>query len=278
MASMLGRLAILAAVALPLVALGHGMTEADRQLLVDGGYAQFVWLGAKHMVTGYDHLLFILGVIFFLTGFRDIVKYIPAFTIGHSITLLGATLLGITANEHAVDAVIALSVCYKGFENVGGFRKYLGIEAPNLLAVVFLFGLVHGFGLATRLQQLPLGQDDLVARILCFNVGVELGQIAALIFMVQAIALWRRRDSFQQFSITSNGGLIAAGLLLFAVQSHAFMHTAYPDAHGFAGDLHHHAHEDMDADFRATLRDDIREVTEAEPHEHPHEHPHGSSE
>ena len=203
---------------LPAAAMAHGISEADKQAMLDGGYLRYVWLGATHMLTGYDHLLFIFGVIFFLTGFRDIVKYITAFTLGHSITLVFATMYGISANYFLVDAVIALSVCYKGFDNLDGFNKYLGRPSPNLILVIFGFGLIHGFGLSTRLQQLPLGESGLIGRILSFNLGVEVGQIIALAIMLLIISSWRRTKSFTQFSTVSNGGLIAAGVLLFFMQ------------------------------------------------------------
>jgi hypothetical protein len=229
-------------------ALAHGISEADKLAMLNGGNLRYLWLGATHMLTGYDHLLFIFGVIFFLTGFKDIVKYITAFTIGHSITLIFATILKISANYYLVDAVIALSVCYKGFENIGGFQKYLGMKSPNLLAVIFGFGLVHGFGLSTRLQQLPLGESGLVMRILSFNVGVEVGQVVALLFMIIIITQWRKLESFMRFSTVSNQGLIAAGVFLFLMQMHGYSHVAYPDDFGFSNDNHSHAHEDMDAE------------------------------
>jgi hypothetical protein len=166
-------------------------------------------------------------------------------TSGHSITLLLATLVGIKANYFLIDAVIAISVIYKGFDNTDGFRKTLGIAPPNLLAMVFLFGLVHGFGLSMRLQQLPLPQDGLILRILSFNVGVELGQIAALLVMVALLAGWRRRPSFATFTIVANYGLIVAGALLFLMQIHGYQHDAYPDAFGFSHDAHQHAHEEL---------------------------------
>ncbi len=230
---------------LPALAWAHGMSEADKQAMLAGGYLQYLWLGASHMLTGYDHLLFIFGVIFFLTGYRDIIKYITAFTVGHSITLIFATLYGITANYFLVDAVIALSVCYKGFENLDGFNKYLGRPSPNLLLVIFIFGLVHGFGLSTRLQQLPLGDSGLVMRILSFNVGVEVGQIIALALMLLLLSGWRRTHSFTQFSNVSNAGLVAAGIFLFLMQMHGYAHHKYPDDFSFSNDLHGHAHEDM---------------------------------
>lgn len=247
--------ATLLLVLLPAAAMAHGISEADKQAMLDGGYIRYVWLGATHMLTGYDHLLFIFGVIFFLTGFRDIVKYITAFTLGHSITLIFATVYGISANYFLVDAVIALSVCYKGFDNLDGFNKYLGRTSPNLIAVIFGFGLIHGFGLSTRLQQLPLGDSGLIGRILSFNVGVEVGQIIALAIMMVVISSWRRTKSFAQFSIVSNGGLIAAGALLFIMQMHGFGHTTDPDSYGFSTDNHHHEHMKMDQDLLAKQRE-----------------------
>jgi ketosteroid isomerase-like protein len=220
-------------VLLPALAAAHGITEGDKQAMLAGGNLQYLILGATHMLTGYDHLLFIFGVIFFLTGFRDILKYITAFTLGHSITLVFATLMGFSVNYFLIDAVIALSVCYKGFENLDGFNRYLGKTAPNLLGVIFAFGLIHGLGLAARLQQLPLGDEGLIMRILSFNVGVELGQIAALIVMVSIIAGWRRTQSFNRFATFSNGTLIATGLLLFVMQIHGFGHNINLNLFGF---------------------------------------------
>ncbi len=227
-------------------AFAHGMTEAQKQAMLEGGYAQYIWLGATHMLTGFDHLLFVFGIVFFLTTFWDIVKYITAFTIGHSITLIAATLMGITANYFLIDAIIALSVCYIGFENLGGFKKYFE-KAPNLLAAIFLLGFIHGFGLSTRLQQLPLGDEGIVLRILSFNLGIELGQIAALCVMVALLYRFRRTKSFLQFTSVSNNGLILAGALLFLMQMHGYLHTQNPDEFGFPADNHSHAHEALDA-------------------------------
>ena len=228
--------------------MAHGISPADKQAMLDGGNLRYLWLGATHMLTGYDHLLFIFGVIFFLSSFRDVVKFITAFTIGHSLTLVFATLFKISANYFLVDAVIALSVAYKGFDNVDGFRRFLKREPPNLLRVIFAFGLIHGFGLATRLQQLPLGESGLLLRILSFNVGVEIGQVIALGVMLVLIATWRRTKSFADFSTVSNNGLIVAGALLFLMQMHGFVHTMTPDEFPLSSDNHHHAHEDMKAE------------------------------
>lgn len=230
-------------------AFGHGVPDAEAQRLANGSVLDYAISGAKHMITGYDHLLFLFGVMFFLTKFWDIVKCITAFTIGHSITLLGATLLGIQANYYLIDAVIAISVIYKGFDNVDGFRKAFGIEPPHLLFMVFAFGLIHGFGLSARLQKLPLPETGLVERIIAFNVGVEAGQIAALIVMVAILSVWRRLPSFQPFSKVANHGLIAAGALLFLYQMHGYLHTRYPDDFGFSRDGHYHDHQAMDEEL-----------------------------
>ena len=225
-------------------------------MLEEGGNLAYIWLGAKHMVTGYDHLLFIFGVIFFLTRFVDIVKFISAFTIGHSITLTLGTFMGVKVNYHVIDAIIALTVCYKALENIDGFRRYFNVTTPNLLYAVFGFGLIHGLGLATRLQQVPLPEEGLIWRILSFNLGVELGQVAALAVMLVFLSIWRHRQSFATFSIIANKGLIAAGILLFLMQLHGYVHTKHPDDYGFSDDLHHHAHEDMAAETQRNQHTD----------------------
>jgi hypothetical protein len=153
--------------------------------------------------------------------------------------------MGIKANYYLIDAVIALTVCYKAFDNLQGFKKYFSMASPNLLIMVTVFGLIHGFGLSTRLQQLPLGQEDLVWKILSFNVGVELGQIAALSVMLIVLTGWRKRPSFQQFSGASNVLLLIIGSLLFLFQLHGYLHSAYPDDFPLNKDDHSHTHEDM---------------------------------
>lgn len=207
----------------PLSLLAHGVSASDQETLNNGGLLAYILVGAKHMVTGYDHLLFLVGVIFFLNDFKDIVKFVSVFTIGHCITLISASYLGITANEHLVDAVIALSVIYKGFENLDGFQKVFKTNAPNLLFMVFAFGLIHGFGLATRLQSFDIGQDQFLAKILCFNIGVELGQIAALIPIIFIIRYWKKQDSYTSFHKITNWGLVIAGVGLFFFQMYGFL-------------------------------------------------------
>ncbi|MEM9325613.1 MAG: HupE/UreJ family protein [Bacteroidota bacterium] len=203
---------------MPLFALAHDVSGGDRALLENGGLLAYIWVGAKHMLTGYDHLLFLVGVIFFLKEFRDIVKFITAFTIGHSITLIGATYLQFAVNEHLIDAVIGFSVFYKGFENLGLFQKYLKVNPPHLLNMVFIFGLIHGLGLSARLQSFAVAQEDMLLKIISFNVGVELGQIVALIPIVFIINQWRKRDSFDAFFKATNTYLLIAGIALTAYQ------------------------------------------------------------
>lgn len=227
----------------------HGISEDAKRAMIEGGYFKYIILGAEHMITGYDHLLFLFGVIFFLKTFKDIVKFISVFTVGHSITLIFATFMGITANYFLIDAVIALSVCYKGFDNNNGFQSYFGMKkAPNLLGAVFIFGLIHGLGLSTRLQQLPLGEKggEMLMRIISFNVGVEVGQISALAIMLALLKGIRNTEFFSRFSKVANDGLILAGLLLFLMQMHGYEHTSYPDDYGFSKDNHIHHHMDME--------------------------------
>jgi hypothetical protein len=240
-------LILAALVGLATNAFAHGMSEADKAAALAAGPLEYIKLGASHMLTGYDHLLFLFGVMFFLTKFKDIVRFITAFTIGHCITLVFATLLHIRANYFLVDAVIALTVCYKAFDNLDGFKKWLGTSSPNLLGMVFAFGLIHGFGLSTRLQQLPLGHEGLVVKILSFNIGVEIGQILALVVMAFLLSFWRNRPSFAVFSKVGNGALFAAGVYLFFSQMHGYQHTRYSDDFPLNKDDHYHVHQDMAA-------------------------------
>lgn len=211
----------------PVMAMAHGVSAGDQEILNNGGLLSYIYVGAKHMVTGYDHLLFLAGVIFYLQGFKDIVRFITVFTIGHSITLIGATYLGIQADEHLVDAVIALSVLYKGFENLGGFEKYLKVKSPNLLFMVFIFGLIHGFGLSTRLQSFDVGTSQFLAKIVSFNVGVELGQILALIPIVFIITKWQNKKSYAAFYKAANFYLVIAGIGLFIYQIYGYLYGGH---------------------------------------------------
>jgi hypothetical protein len=212
-------LSVIAAAVAPGTALAHGVSSRDAAFVqsIDGpALGPFLYLGAKHMVTGYDHLLFLVGVIFFLYKLRDVVLYVSLFTIGHSLTLLGGVLGGIQANAYIVDAVIGLSVVYKAFENMGGFDR-LGFR-PDTRAAVMIFGLFHGFGLATKLQELALPQNGLAANIVSFNIGVEIGQMLALTMILIAITWWRTRPSFMKHAFLTNAAIMTGGFILMGYQ------------------------------------------------------------
>src|SRR5579864_7962437 len=179
--------------------------------------AVFMYLGAKHMVTGYDHLAFLVGVIFFLYKLKDIVQYVSLFTLGHSITLLGGVLGGIHANPYIIDAIIGLSVVYKAFDNMDGFKRIFGFE-PNTKLAVLIFGFFHGFGLATKLQELDLSKNGLVTNIVSFNIGVEIGQVMALTAVLILLSLWRTQKSFFRYAFATNTALMTVGFLLVGYQ------------------------------------------------------------
>ena len=203
----------------PDTAAAHGVSARDAdfvQTITGMAIGPFLYLGAKHMVTGYDHLLFLVGVIFFLYRLRDVLLYVSLFTLGHSITLLGGVLGDVPANAHLIDAVIGLSVVYKAFENMGGFDR-LGVR-PNTHAAVMVFGLFHGFGLATKLQELALPQNGLVANIVSFNVGVEIGQFLALTAILIALTYWRTRVGFLAHAFATNTALMGGGFILMGFQ------------------------------------------------------------
>ena len=209
----LGVLAVLALAETALTAHGVSSKDARYLLSLDGpAVVPLMYLGAKHMVTGYDHLLFLVGVIFFLYRLKDILLYVSLFTVGHSVTLLAGALGGLRADAYLVDAVIGLSIVYKGFENMGGFRA-IGVQ-PNARVAVLLFGLVHGFGLATKLQEYALSRNGLVTNILSFNVGVEIGQFLALTAVLLALGYWRTRAGYLRHAYVANAALMTAGFVL----------------------------------------------------------------
>jgi hypothetical protein len=202
------------------LALGHSIEGGDASFVasIDGpAVGPFIYLGAKHMVTGYDHLLFLVGVIFFLYRPTDVVKYVTLFALGHSITLLTGVLAGVSVNAYLIDAIIGLSIVYKAFENLGGFKKLMGFTFNTKIAV-FVFGLFHGLGLATKLQEFDLSPNGLVANILSFNLGVEIGQILALSAVFIALSLWRTQASYLRQAFATNVILMSAGFLLTAFQ------------------------------------------------------------
>jgi hypothetical protein len=198
----------------------HGVDETTRHFLLNNSGVQltpFMYIGAKHMVTGYDHLLFLVGVLFFLYRGKEVLLYVSLFTLGHSLTLLTGVLANITVNAYLIDAIIGLSVVYKGFDNLGGFKHYLG-KQPNTKVAVLIFGLFHGFGLATKIQAFELPSEGLVSNLIAFNIGVELGQFFALMFILLVINVWRRYESFNRFTTTTNTALMSAGFMLVGMQ------------------------------------------------------------
>jgi hypothetical protein len=213
-------LLLLLLLALSAVVDAHGVSGKDAVFLqsVQGAaIGPLMYLGAKHMVTGYDHLAFLVGVIFFLYRLKDIVQYVSLFTIGHSVTLLIGVLGGVRANPYVVDAVIGFSVVYKAFDNMDGFTRFFGFQ-PNPRAAVLIFGLFHGFGLATKLQDFALSSNGLVANIVSFNVGVEMGQVIALTFVLLILSYWRTRSGFVRHAFVTNAVLMACGFALVGYQ------------------------------------------------------------
>jgi hypothetical protein len=207
-------------VSMSIGALAHGVDDDTRLFLEQNTGMQFVpfiYIGAKHMFTGYDHILFLVGVIFLLYRSRDVLLYVSMFTVGHSITLLWGVLGDIQANPYLIDAIIGFSVVYKGFDNLGGFKRVFGRQPSTKLAVL-IFGLFHGFGLATKLQEFELPSNGLVANMIAFNIGVELGQFMALAFIVIVINFCRKLPSFERFSTVTNTILMSAGLMLMGLQ------------------------------------------------------------
>src|SRR5215470_12604820 len=212
---------------LPDAALAHGVSSRDAAFVVANqgrAVATFMYLGAKHMVTGYDHLLFLVGVIFFLYRLKDVVAYVSLFTIGHSATLLAGVLGGIHANSYIVDAIIGFSVVYKAFDNMNGFKRLFGVQ-PNTKFAVLIFGLFHGFGLATKLQEFSLSPNGLITNIVSFNVGVEIGQMLALAAVFIGLSYWRTRAGFLRHAFATNTLLMTGGFILVGYQLTGYLVT-----------------------------------------------------
>lgn len=209
------------------LALAHGVDDNTRTFLQNNTGIQFVpflYIGAKHMITGYDHLLFLVGVIFFLYRRSEILLYVSLFTLGHSITLMSGVLANIQVNAYLIDAVIGLSVLYKGFDNLGGLKRILGYQ-PDTRYAVLIFGLFHGFGLATKLQEFHIPADGLLANLVAFNIGVELGQFAALAVVFILISVWRHSAGFRGFAVLTNALLMAAGIMLTGYQLTGYFYS-----------------------------------------------------
>ncbi|HXG86274.1 MAG TPA: HupE/UreJ family protein [Pyrinomonadaceae bacterium] len=201
-------------------AFAHGVAEGDKGYIkeISGAHIlPFIYLGAKHMFTGYDHILFLLGVIFFLYKLKHIGIYVSLFAIGHSTTMLLGVYFGTNINGYLIDAIIGLSVVYKALDNIGAFQRWFGVQ-PNTKVATLVFGLFHGFGLATKILDYELSQNGLIANLLAFNVGVEIGQLLALAAILIAMSYWRRTDSFLRYAYTVNIAMMTAGFMLVGYQ------------------------------------------------------------
>ena len=206
-------------------AVAHGVASGDQDFLMANQGAQllvYLYLGAKHMVTGYDHLLFLFGVIFFLYRMKEVALYVTLFAIGHSTTLLLGVLNGWHINPYFIDAIIGLSIVYRAFDNLGGFQKFFGRQ-PNKKAAVLIFGFFHGLGLATKLQDFSLSADGLIPNMIAFNVGVEVGKLLALGMILVVMRYWRSTASFARHAFSGNIALMAAGFVLAGFQFTGFL-------------------------------------------------------
>lgn len=201
-------------------AFAHNVAEGDKGYIQESSGVMilpFIYFGAKHMVTGYDHLLFLFGVIFFLYRLKDVAIYVTLFAVGHSTTLLFGVLTGITANAYIIDAIIGLSVVYKALDNLGAFQRWFGVQ-PNTKVATLVFGFFHGFGLATKIIEFEINADGLIPNLLAFNVGVEIGQLLALGAILILMGYWRKTSSFMRHAFAANTLLMTAGFLLVGYQ------------------------------------------------------------
>jgi len=218
--SLWGSFFLILGLAVSITAMAHGVDSATQAFLMSNSGVSiipFMYIGAKHMITGYDHLLFLVGVVFFLFRSKDVLIYVSLFTLGHSVTLLFGAFNDTQVNPYLIDAIIGFSIVYKGFDNLGGFKKLIGFQ-PNTKIAVLIFGLFHGFGLATKLQEFELERTGLLSNLLAFNLGVEIGQILALGLVLIILTFWRKFDSYIKFSGLTNTLLMAAGMLLVMYQ------------------------------------------------------------
>ncbi|MFI8690147.1 HupE/UreJ family protein [Stutzerimonas kunmingensis] len=201
-------------------ALAHGVAEGDKGFIQESSGVMllpFIYMGAKHMITGYDHLLFLFGVIFFLYRLKDVGLYVTLFAVGHSVTLLLGVLMEISVSAYLIDAIIGFSVVYKALDNLGAFQRWFGYQ-PDTRAATLVFGLIHGFGLATKILEYEIAADGLIANLIAFNVGVEVGQLLALSAILIAMGYWRRTAGFWRHAYTANVAMMSAGFLLMGYQ------------------------------------------------------------
>ena len=206
-------------------AVAHGVTEGDKGYIQESSgrmIIPFVYLGAKHMVTGYDHLLFLFGIIFFLYRLRDVAIYVTLFAVGHSVTLLSAVLMDISVNAFLIDAIIGFSVVYIALDNMKAFQRWFGFQPSTKLAAL-IFGLFHGFGLATKIIEYEISPDGLIPNLFAFNIGIELGQIMGLALILLAMSYWRRSGRFMSHAYNANVALMAGGFIFVGYQMTGYL-------------------------------------------------------
>jgi hypothetical protein len=208
--------------------MAHAVAEGDKGFIQESTGVMllpFIYMGAKHMITGYDHLLFLFGVIFFVYRLKDVGIYVTLFAVGHSVTLLFGVLTDISVSSYVIDAIIGFSVVYKALDNLGAFKRWFGYQ-PNTRLATLIFGLLHGFGLATKIQEFEISADGLIPNLLAFNVGVEIGQLLALSAILILMGYWRRTESFWRHAYTANVAMMSAGFLLMGYQITGFFISA----------------------------------------------------
>lgn len=208
--------------------MAHAVAEGDKGFIQESSGVMllpFIYMGAKHMITGYDHLLFLFGVIFFVYRLKNVGIYVTLFAVGHSVTLLFGVLTDISVSSYVIDAIIGFSVVYKALDNLGAFKRWFGCQ-PNTRLATLIFGLLHGFGLATKIQEFEISADGLIPNLLAFNVGVEIGQLLALSAILIVMGYWRRTESFWRHAYTANVAMMSAGFLLMGYQITGFFISA----------------------------------------------------
>lgn len=219
---------ILALLGVGTEAAAHGVADGDKGYIQESSgvlLVPFAFLGAKHMMTGYDHLLFLFGVIFFLYRLKDVGIYVTLFAVGHTVTLLTGVLLEIEVSAYIIDAIIGFSVVYKELDNLGAFQRWFGFQPDTRLATL-VFGLIHGFGLATKVLDYQVAEDGLIPNLLAFNAGVEIGQLLALSTILIAMGYWRRSKGFQRHAYGANVIMLSAGFLLMGYQISGYLFTS----------------------------------------------------
>jgi hydrogenase/urease accessory protein HupE len=170
-------------------------------------FADFLVMGVKHIWTGYDHLLFLFGLLIVTRNFSSSVKIITCFTIAHSITLAVATLSLVTISSRLVEPLIAASIVYVGIENL-----LRGDDPKGRWLLTFAFGLIHGFGFASVLRELGVGANGsgITVPLVSFNLGVEVGQIAIASLVLPVIWKLRAQPVFLKLWVPACSAVVAA--------------------------------------------------------------------